>query len=141
MDIVLQLRKILQFVIVTPRRRRAYIFVFSTISMAYVKHAPWECMLSCMCVPSALGVIYNIYILYMHHLSYYYITIRYIFVYHYLSFIIILLLHDYSSKKSKREFFYLKCKITLYTMYLSKFKTVHYVNLFIFSNRRVNKIT
>ena len=41
------------------------------------------------------------------------------------------ILHD--SKKSKWENVYLKCKITLYTMYLPEFKTIHYVILFIFS--------
>jgi len=39
---------------------------------------------------------------------------------------------EYSKKKTKIEMgnFYLKCKITLYTIYLPKFKTIHYVILF-----------
>ena len=40
----------------------------------------------------------------------------------------------------KWEKFYLKCKITLYTMYLPEFKTIHYVILFISSNRRVKGV-
>jgi hypothetical protein len=47
----------------------------------------------------------------------------------------------FQKKIDKWENVYLKCKITLYTMYLPEFKTIHYLILFIFSNRRVNKIT
>jgi hypothetical protein len=47
--------------------------------------------------------------------------------------------HD--SKKSKWENIYLKCKITLYTIYLTKFKTMHYVILFTRRFEKINKIT
>ncbi len=53
--------------------------------------------------------------------------------------LIIIILHD--SKKSKPEIFYLKCKITLYTIYLPKFKTIHYVILFTRRVEKINKVT
>ena len=58
MDIVLQLQKIFQLIVLTPRRRQTYTFVFLTISIACVKHAPWECMLLRICVPSALDILH-----------------------------------------------------------------------------------
>ncbi len=45
------------------------------------------------------------------------------------------------SKKSKWEIFYLSRKITLYTMYLPEFKTIHYVILFTRRFEKINKIT
>ena len=53
--------------------------------------------------------------------------------------VLLYFIHD--SKKSKWEFFYLKRKITLYTMYLPEFKTIHYVILFTRRFEKINKIT
>ncbi len=61
-------------------------------------------------------------------------TILYLTLYYY--YLLYLVLSYTIRKNRKRENFYLKCKITLYTIYLPNFKTIHYVILFIFSNRR-----
>ena len=88
MDIVLQLQKIFQLIVLTPRRRNTYTFVFSTISIACVKHAPWECMLLRICVPSALDI-YTTCIMY--HILYFPIVICVIiFYYYYYKFLLLL---------------------------------------------------